>query len=181
MISLRSDITKRLLNYFFLNPQDTLYVNEIARKLNVDKRNLVKKLKELEKEGLLKNRYNGNMNQYSLNGEYPLYDEYRKIVLKTVGFEQRLRKIIEGIKGVKEALIYGSYARDKMDSHSDIDLLVVGSHSIIALQRELNKLQKEIKREINAVNIEEKDFRQKLKNKDQFITGILKGKKIRLI
>jgi len=55
MISLRSEITRKLLNYFFLNPEASLYVNELARKLGLDKRNLVKKMKELEKEGLLKN------------------------------------------------------------------------------------------------------------------------------
>jgi predicted transcriptional regulator with HTH domain len=47
MISLRSEITKKLLNYFFLNPKESLYVNELSRNLALDKRNLVKKIKEL--------------------------------------------------------------------------------------------------------------------------------------
>ena len=46
MISLRSEITKKLLNYFFINPHESLYVNEMSQKLQLDKRNLVKKIKE---------------------------------------------------------------------------------------------------------------------------------------
>ena len=83
MISLRSEITKKLLNYFFLNPHESLYVNELVKKLHLDKRNLVKKIKELEKEGVLKSQTRGNLRLYSVNQDYPLYDEYRKIVIKT--------------------------------------------------------------------------------------------------
>ena len=54
MVSLESNITRKLLNYFFMNPTSELYVNEIAKKLALDKRNLVKKMKELEKEGIIK-------------------------------------------------------------------------------------------------------------------------------
>ncbi len=46
MISLRSEITKTVLNYFFMNPQESLYVNELVQKLHLDKRNLVKKIRE---------------------------------------------------------------------------------------------------------------------------------------
>jgi len=41
MISLRSKVARKILNYFFINPQESLYVNELSRKLEVDKRNLV--------------------------------------------------------------------------------------------------------------------------------------------
>lgn len=181
MISLRSEITRKILNYFFLNPEDTLYVNELCRKLEVDKRNLVKKIKELAQEGILKSQIRGNLKFYSLNRNYPLYEEYKRIILKTIGFEDSLKSITEGIEGVKEAYIYGSYAKNKMDVYSDIDLLVVGNHSVIALQRKLNKLQKEIKREINIVNMDENDFKKRIKNKDPFVCEILKGKNIRII
>jgi len=36
MISLRSSITQKLLNYFFINPDEERYVNDLARKLKVD-------------------------------------------------------------------------------------------------------------------------------------------------
>jgi len=180
MISLKSEITRKLLNYFFLNPKESLYVNELSRNLALDKRNLVKKIKELETEGILKSQSRGNLKFYSVNRNYPLYNEYRKIVLKTIGFETGLKNALKDVKAIKEAYIYGSYAKNKMDTHSDIDLLIVGGHDIISLQKKLNKLQKEINREINVVNIDEKEFKRKIKKGDPFITGILKNKHIKI-
>lgn len=181
MISLRSELTKKLLNYFFINPEESLYINELSKKLNLDKRNLVKKLKELEKNGILKSQPRGNLKFYSLNQNYPLYEEYKKIILKTVGLEERLRHITREIEGVKEAYIYGSYAKNKMDVHSDIDLLVIGSHEMVILQKKLNTLQKEIDREINSVSMDEREFKKRIEKSDPFIIEVLKGKNIKIV
>lgn len=180
MISLKSKITTKVLNYFFINPQESLYVNELARKLDLDKRNLVKKIKELEKEGILKSEKRGNLKLYSINKTYPLYKEYKNIVLKTVGFEEKLKNILEETGKINKAYIYGSYAQNKMDVHSDIDLLIVGKHDIVLLQRKLNKLQKELDREINTVNMDDRELKKRLKDKDPFVLGIIKGKHIQI-
>lgn len=181
MISLRSKVTKKLLNYFFINPDESLYVNELSRELKLDKRNLVKKIKDLETETILMSQARGNLKLYSINKSYPLYNEYKKIIMKTEGIEPWLKNKLKLIKGVREAYIYGSYAKDALEVHSDIDLLVIGNHNIVSLQRELNKLQREIGREINVINMDEAEFKKKIKSKDAFINGILHQKKIRLI
>lgn len=181
MISLKSIVTKKLLNYFFINPRESLYVNEIARKLQLDKRNLVKKMQELEKEGILKNQIRGNLKFYSINQNYPLYNEYRQIVIKTLGFEENLRETLKGADNIKKAYIYGSYAKDKMDVHSDIDLLIIGNHDITPLQRKLNKVQKEINREINVVNMSQSELMKRIKNKDPFIKEVFRRKNIRVV
>ncbi len=181
MISLRSQVTRKLLNYFFLNPQEMLYINEISKKLKLDKRNLVKKMKELEEEGILKSQRRGNLKLYSINQDYPLYEEYKGIVIKTLGFEENLKAVLKNSKGVKEAYIYGSYAEDKMDVYSDIDLLVVGNHNMALLQKGLSKLQNEINREINVINMDDHEFKNRIKNKDSFAIGILEQKKIKVI
>lgn len=181
MISLRSDITKKILKYFFINPEDGLYVNELSRRLNLDKRNLVKKLRELETEGLLKSEIRGNLKIYSANKKFPFYKEYKKIVLATVGLEDRLKEILKGIRGIREAYLYGSFAEDKQKAHSDIDLLIVGDHDILELQRRLNSLQNEIGREINTVNIDEKEKRQRLKNNDPFLSKVLTHNNVKLL
>ena len=174
MISLKSEVTQKVLNYFFLNPQETLYVNELARKLSLDKRNLVKKIRELEKEGLLVSRHRGNLKLYSLNKRFSLLKEYKNIILKTVGFEKKLKGMLKDTPGTENAYIYGSYARNKMDAHSDIDLLVIGNHSIIPIQKKINRVQKELGREINVVNMSTDDFKDRRKKRDPFIMDILK-------
>jgi predicted nucleotidyltransferase len=158
-----------------------MYLNELQKKLDLDKRNLVKKLIELESEGVLRAEKKGRIKLYSINKNYPLYEEYRNIFRKTLGLEKRFKDILKTVKGIRSAYIYGSYAKNKMEGHSDIDLLVAGSHKILELQKKTNKLQKEIDREINIVNIDEAEFKRRLKNKDPFIAGVMNGKNIKVI
>jgi len=71
MISLRSSITQKLLNYFFINPDEERYVNDLARKLKVDPKNLSNKLKELEKEGLFCSENKGQEKYYVCRNFHP--------------------------------------------------------------------------------------------------------------
>ena len=123
----------------------------------------------------------GNLKLYSINTHYPMYKEYRKIIMANIGVEEQLKKILHGSKDVREVYIYGSYARDSMDSHSDVDILVIGSISTIALQKLIHKLQNDIDREINATVMSESEFKKRVKNKDPFVDGVLKQKHIKVM
>ena len=59
MISFKSKIANKILNYYFNNPDTRCYVNELAKKLDLDPKNLHRKLEELEKEGIFKSEFRG--------------------------------------------------------------------------------------------------------------------------
>jgi predicted nucleotidyltransferase len=181
MMPFKSKITQKVLAFFFLNPHQSLYVNELARRLAVDKRNLVKKLRELELDGLMVSEKRGNLRLYRINQKFPLYKEYERIVLKTIGVEEKLRQILRAVPGVKEAYLYGSYAQERMSAHSDLDLLVIGDHKIVVLQKRLISLQSEIGREVNTVNMSEEEFGRRKAKKDPFLSGIFGHKAIKLV
>lgn len=181
MISFKSKITIKVLNYFFLNSQEERYVNELSKILNVDVKNLHSKLKQLEEDGFLKSEFRGNQRYFYLNKKFSLLEHYRQIFLKTSGIEYKLKEIIKKIPGVKHVYIFGSYARDQMETGSDIDLLAIGEHSVLGLQKKIAKLQHEINREINVINLSEKEYLEKKKKKDQLVSNIFKDKVIVLI
>lgn len=180
MLNTRSDISKKVLNYFLLQEGAETYINELARILKLESGNLTRKLLELEKEGVLKNRWQGKQRYYSLNTNFPLLKEYKAIILKTVGLEQVLRSSLEGIPHIKSAFIFGSYAQGQMDAHSDIDLFVVGSHSTVELQKAIAGVQKRIQREINVISVSSDEYKKRMKN-DSLIKSIEQKKKIKLI
>lgn len=179
MISFKSKITQKVLSYFLLNPKAELYLNEIARKFSVDRGNLVKKLAEWEKEGILKKRNKGNLSLYKINELYPYLKEIKSIFRKSFGLEAELKTILSKIPGIKKALIFGSYASDKLDAESDIDLLLVGDHNTLQTQKKITKLQAEIDREINIIDMNEKEFKEK--KTSELIKNIFKNKYIEII
>ena len=180
MISLKSRIAQSVLGYFMLHESAELYINEMARRLSLDDGNLVRKLKELEAEGILKSELKGKERYYSLNQSFPLLHEYKKIVLKTVGLEHTLKRAIEKVKGIKQAVLFGSYAEDRMDVSSDIDLLVIGDHDTIELQKKIAAVQKTMDREINLVSMGEKEYEKKKKT-HPLLKSIAQRKKISLL
>mgnify|MGYP006305782167 CR=1 FL=1 len=181
MLSLRSKVTIKLLDYYFLNPEAEVYINELARILSLDPKNTETKLKELEKEGLFKSEFRGKQRYFFLAKDNPILEHYRQIFLKTYGIEKKLKDVLNGIKGLQEAYLFGSYANNKMDSSSDIDLLAVGAHSVLELQRIITTLQKDTDREFNVINLSSKEFEKKKKDNDPFITNVFKTKNIKLL
>lgn len=181
MISLRSKVAIKLLDYYFLNPDAQHYINELARILGLDPKNTETKLKEFEKKGLLKSEFRGKERYFFLAKDNPVLEHYRQIFLKTYGIEKRLRDMIRGIKGLEQAYIFGSYATNKMDSSSDIDILAIGSHSVLELQRVIAKMQKDTGREFNVTNLSQKEFEAKRKNKNPFISRVFKTKNVKLV
>jgi predicted nucleotidyltransferase len=177
MLNLRSQITRAVLGYLFLQEETEMYVNELSRRLSLESGNLTRKLIQLEKEGILKSRWQGSQKYYSLNTGFPLFKEYKSIVLKTVGFEHVLKDRLKKVPGIRKVIIFGSYAEDKMDTLSDIDVLVVGDCDMIFLQKEIAAIQKAVGREINMVSMPLKEY-QRRRTTDPLLKSIHQKKHI---
>ncbi len=174
MIITKSKIGNKILNYFFVNKNARHYINELARILELDPKNVDKKLKEFEVAGILKSEFSGNQRYFFINSQFPLLNQYEQIFKKTSGIENIIKLFVEKNNSIKEAYIYGSYINGKFDDFSDIDILIVGSHSSLDVQKKVLPIQKSINREINITNFNEAEFNKK-KNKDPFIIEVLKN------
>jgi len=181
MISLRSSIVQKLLTYLFLNQEEERYIRELAKILDADPKNLYNKLKELEVEGILKSESRGRERYYFLNKEYPLLNEYKKVVEKTIGLENIFRITLKKIKGIKEVYIFGSYASNKLTAGSDIDLLVIGSNESLELYKELAEIQKRFNREVNVIEMSIKEFNEKRTKNNPFLKDIFSKPIIKVI
>lgn len=181
MLRLNSQVVRAVLSFMFLHEDEAFYLNELVRRIAVDKRNLAKKLQELKRMGLIKSHSVGNQRHFSLNRHFPLYQEYRQIVLKTVGLEQQLRDILSNIEGIQSAVIFGSYAENKLDTASDIDILVVGSHDTIHLQEILTELQRAVDREINVISMGRSEYQERASSGEALLEEILAGPLVEII
>lgn len=181
MISLKSLVTQKIFLFFLTNKDKEIYLNELARTLDVDPMNLHRKLNELESEGIFKSEFRGKQKYYSLNKSSTLLNAYLKIISETIGLPQQLRKLLIKIKSIEEVYIFGSYANNKFDVLSDIDLLIIGSHNSLDAQRAIFPIQKIIDREINIIDMTRKELDQKKIKKDPFIKDLLSKPMVKII
>jgi len=170
-----------ILELFFNDPEKEYYLREIGRILGKEPGVFQKDINKLVEKGILLSRFKANSRFFELNKKYPLYKELKSIFFKTVGAEGRLREILKNIKNIDVAFIFGSYAKNREDSFSDIDLMIIGDPEENFLIEEVSKLEKRINREINYHIFSRKELKDKVKKKNSFIKGVLSRPKIFLI
>jgi len=92
MLNFKSKITIKILSYYFINPDRKHYINELAKIINADPGNLFRKLKELEKEGILSSEPLGNQKYFYLNKKCPFLTEYKNIFERTYGLSEVIKE-----------------------------------------------------------------------------------------
>ena len=181
MLDLRSDARRRLLAYYFTNPAARHHLRDLAERLSADPSNLSKELRRLEREGLFRSEISGRQKYFQLNNQYPLFDEVRGIVGKTIGAASMIRAALKKIEGIDEAYLYGSFAKNQQDTASDIDVLVIGSPPDEALAQAMRKLGRQLGREINYTVLTPKEFESRRARKDAFLENVWHNKRVSLI
>ncbi len=181
MLNLSSRLRRDLLGYYFTNPSASHYLRELAGILSADPANLSRELRRLEREGLFSSDRRGNQKHFRLNRHYPLYDEIRGIVTKTIGAIGKLKAALSRIEGIEEAQLYGSFAKNQQDQASDIDLLIVGRPEMADLEEAIRTLERHLRRDINYSLLTREEFESRLKRKDPFIADVWQNKRIDLM
>ncbi|MBM3247817.1 MAG: hypothetical protein FJZ10_00095 [Candidatus Omnitrophica bacterium] len=175
-ILLTTKLRRKLLTYSFTHADENYYVREIASFINEDAGNLSRELKKLEEEGLYNSFSRGGAKFFSLNKNYPLFEELKKIIFKTEGAEGSLKELVMKHKGISLAFIYGSYAKNKEKKTSDIDLVIVGKFSLDDFIGQIRDLEAKLNREINFSSYKKEEFAKEKNEKGGFLNLILKDK-----
>ena len=176
-----SENQMRLLALLMSQPDKEYYLSELGEILGKRPGIFQRGINSLDDQGIVISRRRGNLRLFTINRQHALYPEIKRIVEKTVGIEGLLRKVVQDLKEVTMALIYGSYARDVMRTDSDIDLAVVGKAAVEAkLLRQLKKVERAIDREVNFKLYTKKEFIERMEKSDPFLAEILSDKYILL-
>lgn len=169
------------MKLFFTNPDRAFYMQEIGRILGKKPGTFQRTLNNLVSEGALKSEYKANARYFKVNKNYPLFEELKSIVFKTVGVSGSLKDVLERVGNVEFAFIYGSFAKAKEDYMSDIDLVAIGDLDEDRLIGELDKLEEQLQREINYKLYTLKEFRKEVEGGIPFLVEILRDKKVMVI
>jgi len=170
-----------LLSIFLLNPDRSFYMQEIGRVLGKKPGVFQRTLNNFVEEGVLESERRANARYFWINKKYPLFQELKSIVSKTIGIKDLIAGVLNQFKGLSFAFIYGSWAKNKERQSSDIDVMIIGRINEDSLISHFDRLEGRIKREINYNLHTLKSFKFGIRNKNPFLAGIMKDKKIMLV
>jgi len=172
-------IRGEVLSAALLDPDRWWFLTELAEHLGVTPSSLQRELESLARGGLLQRRKDGRRTYFRANAASPIFPELRDLVEKTAGIIPVLRDTLKDFGDrIELALVYGSMARGREHSASDVDLMVVGKLRQIDLVSTLRKLEGRFRREINVTLFSPEEFHRKRSEKDHFTSTVLNGKTI---
>lgn len=175
-------VRQQVLAVMLFDPEKWWYLSELAAQLGTSPSSLQRELAALTHSGLLEHHQDGRRTYYRSNAASPVFSALHELFAKTVGIIPALQvEFLEFKDKVKWAFIYGSIAREEEQTHSDVDLMVIGSISTADLIPTLKRLEQSFQREINVTRYSEKEFKQKIRNKNHFLSSVLKEKVIMIM
>ncbi len=119
-----SKLRVKLLLKFFINPETTAWLRGLEKEFGVSSNAVRQELNKLEEAGIIKSESSSYRKLFRANDQHPLYEEIRRIMMKTAGIEQILEKVIRRLGDPQKVYLTGSLARG-VDSDR-IQLCIVG-------------------------------------------------------
>lgn len=119
-----SQLRVKLLMKFFINPELRSYLRGLSGEFEVSSNAVRQELNRLEEAGIIEAEAEGNKKLYSVNKTYPLFNEVRTLLMKTVGVEEILHKVISRLGNPQKVYLTGTLARGL--EGPTIDLYVIG-------------------------------------------------------
>jgi len=181
--SLFATTQQRVLGILFGETDRTFYASELIRRAGIGSGAVQRELKRLEQSGIVTARWIGKQKHYQANSKSPIFTDLRNIVEKTFGLAEPLRQALAPLsEQIDAAFIYGSVAKRRDTSQSDVDLMVISDALTYrdvfgALEPQTQKL----KRKINPTVFSQSELESRLKAGNAFLRRVFAGPKVWLI
>jgi len=137
----------KLLLKFFINSNASSYLRSLEHEFGESTNAIRLELNRFEKAGLLSSDTRGNRKYFQANTGHPLFKDIHNLLLKHIGFDQIIERVISKLGDVKEVYLVGEFAKG-VDSKV-IDLIFVGKDIDKGyLVRQIERTEDLIKRKI---------------------------------
>jgi len=169
---------ERAFKYFGVNINKSKTIRQISLETKIPYMTLNRIIKKLKKQDLIITKKVGKSIVCSLNKDNDITKQHLIIAsesLKNYFLERKplikkIHKIIEENKSKEfSAMLFGSYAEEREQKHSDVDLAFIyqSKRTIKNIQYELKTIEKIYDIEINLMIFSEKQFKEMLKAKEE--------------
>ena len=140
----------KLLLKFFLNANTTSYLRGLEPEFDESTNAIRQELNRFEKAGLLVAESQGNKKVYHTNTTHPLFSDLNSLLMKYIGLDQIIEKVVKKLEGIDRVYLTDELARG-VDSKI-INLIFVGTNFDKNFLLELiSKVEKMLERQIRYV------------------------------
>ncbi|MEO1436338.1 MAG: ArsR family transcriptional regulator [Bacteroidota bacterium] len=147
----------KLLLKFFLNSNTTSYLRHLEGEFGESTNAIRVELNKLEGAGMLVSRQQGNKKFFRANTQHPLFSEIHSIILKYVGIDKIIDKVVKRLGDVEQVFLVGKFSKG-LDSDI-IDLMFIGNIDKIYLINLIDKVEGMIHRKVRYVIYTESEFK----------------------
>ena len=149
----------KLLLKFFLNSNSSSYLRGLESEFEESTNSIRLELNRFEKAGLLKSYFKGNKKMFQANAEHPLYYPINNLLIRHLGFDSIIEKVVYKLGDVKKVVVVGDFARGV--DNNIIDLIFIGDKiNKTYLIQLIEKVEIHIKRKIRFVVFREDEFEE---------------------
>jgi len=176
------DTRRAILALLYGHADEQFYLRDLVRRTETGLGAAQRELKQLADAGLVLRVRRGNQVYYQANSANPIFSELKGILTKTAGIRDVVQQALQPVADrVQVAFIFGSVAKGVEKASSDIDILVIGDVGFGEVVASLNMVESKLGREINPTVYPASEYGAKLKEKNHFLTAVLRQKKIFVI
>jgi predicted nucleotidyltransferase len=174
---------QRVLSELFLHPDRAYQTTELIAKVGTGSGAVQRLLARLAAADLVTRVPHGRRQLYRANRDAPLFPELRGLLLKTVGLVNPLRAALTPFaEQLRFAIVYGSIAKGTERASSDIDILIVGDGLRLEdVFEAFQPVERQLGRRIHPTLYSGREFDQRLRDENPFLTKVLAGEHIKLI
>lgn len=162
-----SQLRIKLLLKFFINPGLKSYLRGLSGEFEVSSNAVRQELNRLEEAGIITAEKEGNKKLFSVNRKYPLYQEVRSLLMKTVGIEEILEKVISRLGNPEKVYLTGSLARGL--EGPTIDLYIIGEVNREYLNELNQKAEKLIGKKIRMAVFTREEWEPELLENEEHV------------
>jgi predicted nucleotidyltransferase len=176
-------VQQRVLGLLFGQPDRRFQSAELIRLARSGTGAVHRHLGRLAAAGLVTVTRTGNQKHYQARKDSPIFEELRRLIVKTVGIAEPLRQALRSkVDFIRAAFVYGSVAKRIDSARSDIDLMVISdSLSYADVFGVVQSAEATLGRTVNPTVLTLAEWRSKRARKDSFAARVARQSRIFVI
>jgi DNA-binding transcriptional ArsR family regulator len=170
---------QKVLSATMLAPEHWWYLSDLARHIGVPPSSLQREMAALTAAGILVRRQDGNRSYYRPDTACPVIPDLAGLIEKTVGIAHVVRESLgKLLDRIDCAFVFGSVARGRVASGSDVDLMVIGRVGLNEVAPALRVAEARTGRPINAAVYTGEELAAEASERSHFVTTVLAQPKL---